>query len=68
MALPTPASVTSNNQLAALLHDAQSGQPQSLFQSVNGGHDTLIDLGNHDGVTLTGVRIADLHASDFIVQ
>ena len=61
-------SVTSNNQLAALLHDAQTGQPQSLFQSVNGGHDTLINLGTHDSVTLAGVHLADLHASDFIIH
>ena len=61
-------SVTSNNQLATLLHDAQTGQPQSLFQSVNGGHDTLINLGNHDSVTLTGVHVADLHASNFIIH
>jgi hypothetical protein len=61
-------SVASNNQLAALLHDAQTGQPQSLFQPVNGGHDTQINLGNHDSITLTGVHIADLHASDFIIH
>jgi hypothetical protein len=61
-------SVTSNNQLAALLHDAQTGQPQSLFQPVNGGHDTQINLGNHDSITLTDVHIADLHASDFIIH
>jgi hypothetical protein len=50
------------------LNDAQTGQPQSLFQSVNGGHDTMITLGNHDSITLTGVHIADLHASDFIIH
>ena len=61
-------SVTSNNQLAALLHDAQTGQAQSLFQSVNGGQDTLINLGNHDSVTLMGVHLADLHANDFIIH
>jgi len=61
-------SVTSNNQLAALLHDAQTGQPQSLFQPVNGGHDTQINLGNHDSITLTDVQIADLHASNFMIH
>jgi VCBS repeat-containing protein len=61
-------SVTSNNQLATLLNEAQSGQAQSLFESVNGGHDTLINLGNHDSVTLTGVQIADLHASNFVIH
>ncbi|MBR0938270.1 hypothetical protein JQ586_33485, partial [Bradyrhizobium jicamae] len=61
-------SVTSNSELATLLHEAQAGQPQSLFQSVNGGHDTSIDLGNHDVITLTDVRLADLHANDFIIR
>jgi hypothetical protein len=61
-------SVTSNNQLATLLNEAQTGQPQSLFQSVNGGHDTMINLGNHDSITLTGVHSSDLHASDFIIH
>jgi hypothetical protein len=60
--------VANGNQLASLLNAAQTGQPQSLFQSVNGGHDTLIDLGNHDSITLTGVEIADLHASNFIIH
>jgi len=59
--------VTSNAQLAALLPDAQAGQPQALFQSTNGGHDTLINLGNHDSITLTNVHIADPHASHFII-
>jgi len=61
-------SVTSNNQLATLLNDAQTGQAQSMFQAVNGGHDTLINLVNHDSITLTDVHIADLHASDFIIH
>ena len=62
------ASVTNNNQLATLLHEAQTGQSQTLFESVNGGHDTLINLGNHDSITLTDVQIADLHASHFIIH
>jgi 20S proteasome alpha/beta subunit len=61
-------SVTSNSQLASLLAEAQAGQPQSVFQSENGGHDTLINLGNHDSITLTNVHLADLHASNFIVH
>ncbi len=61
-------SVTSNDQLATLLNDAQTGQAQSLFQSVNGGHDTMINLGNHDSITLRGVQIADLHASNFVIH
>jgi serralysin len=61
-------SVTSNAQLTALLHDAQTGQSQALFQSTNNGHDTVINLGNHDSITLTNVHIADLHASNFIIR
>jgi hypothetical protein len=61
-------SVTSSNQLASLLHDAQTGQPQSLFTTANGGHDTVIDLGNHDSITLTNVQLADLHAGNFIIH
>jgi|GEM_PF-1563551 len=61
-------SVTSSSELATLLHEAQAGEPQSLFQSVNGGHDTLINLGNHDVITLTNVELADLHASNFIIH
>src|SRR5665213_1074362 len=60
--------VTSGNQLATLLNEAQTGQMQSLFRAVNGGHDTLINLGNHDSIMLTGVQIADLHASDFLIH
>ena len=60
--------MTSNSQLATLLHEAQTGQAQTLFESVNGGHDTLINLGNHDSITLTDVQIADLHASHFIIH
>ena len=60
-------SVTSNAQLATLLHDAQAGQPQALFQSTADGHDAVINLGNHDSITLTNIHIADLHASNFII-
>jgi VCBS repeat-containing protein len=61
-------SVTSSGQLASLLAEAQAGQPQSVFQSVNGGHDTLLNLGNHDSITLTNVHVAELHTSDFIIH
>jgi VCBS repeat-containing protein len=61
-------SVTSHSQLASLLAEAQAGQSQSMFQSENGGHDTLINLGNHDSITLTNVHLADLHASNFIIH
>ena len=60
-------SVVSNSQLATLLHEAQTGQSQSLFQSVNSGHDTLINLGTHDTITLANINLADLHASNFII-
>jgi serralysin len=60
-------SVTNNAQLAMLLNEAQTGQSQALFLSTNGGHDTVIDLGNHDSITLTNVQIANLHANNFIV-
>ena len=55
-------------QLAALLHEAQTSQSQALFQSTNDGHDTVINLGNHDSITLTNVSISELHASDFIIH
>jgi len=60
-------SVPSRNQLALLLADAQAGLPQSLFQTANGGHDTLINLGNHDLITLANVHLANLHADNFII-
>jgi hypothetical protein len=62
------ASVTSNAQLAALLSDAQTGQPQAMLQSTDDGHYTLINLGNHDSITLTSVHISDLHANNFIIH
>ena len=62
------ASVTDANQLQTLLGEAQAGQPQSVFQAANGGHDTLINLGNNDSITLTNVQLADLHAANFIVH
>jgi VCBS repeat-containing protein len=61
-------SVTSNRQLASLLTEAQAGLSQSLFQTANGGHDTLINLGNHDVITLANVALSALHASDFIIH
>jgi aryl-phospho-beta-D-glucosidase BglC (GH1 family)/20S proteasome alpha/beta subunit len=60
-------SVTNSNQLAQLLSEAQAGHPQSLFATANVGHDTVINLGNHDSITLTNVQLADLHASNFII-
>jgi endoglucanase len=60
-------SVTNSRQLAQLLSEAQAGHPQSLFAAANGGHDTVINLGNHDVITLTNVQLAELHASNFII-
>ncbi|WP_081851143.1 M10 family metallopeptidase [Bradyrhizobium sp. URHD0069] len=68
IALDRFSSVTHNAQLAALLNDAQTGQSQALFQSANGGHDTVINLGNHDSISLMDVHISDLHASNFIIR
>ena len=62
------AAVSNINQLQTLLSEAQAGQSQSVFQSANGGHDTVINLGNHDSITLANVKIADLHASNFIIH
>jgi len=31
--------------------------------AANGGHDTTINLGNHDSITLTNIQLADPHAS-----
>ena len=61
-------SVTSVSELQTLLSEAQAGQPQSLFQAANGGHDTVINLGNHDSITLANLQIAGLHASNFVVH
>jgi hypothetical protein len=60
-------SISDVRQLTNLLNEAQAGQSQSLFQSTNGGQDTLINLGNHDSLSLLNVHLADLHASNFIV-
>jgi VCBS repeat-containing protein len=60
--------VTSSKQLTALLTDAKTGVAQSLFQTADGGHDTLINLGHHDSITLVNVSLSALHASDFIVH
>jgi len=61
-------SVPSTNQLQTLLTEAQTGQLQSLFETANGGHDTVINLGNHDSITLASVQISALHASNFIIH
>jgi hypothetical protein len=60
--------ITDANQLAVLLNEAQAGQSRSLFQSADNGHDTVMNLGNHDIITLVNVHLADLHASNFIIR
>jgi hypothetical protein len=39
---------------------------QALMHPANNGHDTVIDLGHGDGVTIAGVAPSQLHASDFV--
>jgi hypothetical protein len=60
--------VTNNHQLATLLQEAQAGISQSVFSSANDGHDTTINLGNHDSITLAHIQLANLHANNFIVN
>ena len=60
-------SVTSLHELRMLLSDAQNGQSESLFHVTHGGHNTVIDLGNHDTIVLANVHLASLHASNFII-
>jgi hypothetical protein len=38
-----------------------------VFSLTNDGHDTTIDLGNHDSITLSNVQLASLHANNFII-
>ncbi|HXX09385.1 MAG TPA: hypothetical protein VEJ43_15130, partial [Pseudolabrys sp.] len=61
-------SVTSTDQLQTYLTEAQNHQPQTIFQTANGGHDTVINLGNNDVITLTNVQLTDLHANNFIIH
>jgi hypothetical protein len=61
-------SVASADQLQTYLSEAQNNQPQGVFQVANGGHDTVINLGNNDVVTLANVHSADLHGSNFIIH
>ena len=58
-------SVTSLHELRMLLSEAQNGQSESLFHVT--GHNTVIDLGNHDTIVLANVHLASLHASNFII-
>ncbi len=61
-------SVTNVDELRTLLHEAQSGQSQSLFHTTHDGKDTVIHLGDHDSITLTNVHLAELHANNFIIR
>jgi Subtilase family len=61
-------SVSSLRELHALLSEAQAGQSDALFHATHGGHDTVINLGNHDSIILANVHLANLHASNFIVR
>ena len=61
-------SVSDSSGLRTLLTEAQSGQAQPLFHMADGGHDTIINLGNHDSVILQNVSLASLHMSNFIVH
>lgn len=58
-------SVSSLHELRMLLSEAQNGQSESLFHVT--GHNTVIDLGNHDTIVLANVHLASLHASNFII-
>ena len=61
-------SVTSTDQVQAYLSAAANNQAQPLFQATNNGHDTVINLGNNDVVTLANVHLTDLHTSNFIIH
>jgi len=39
-----------------------------MFQSINGGNDTLINLGHGDSITLSHVQLAALHGNNFIIS
>jgi hypothetical protein len=61
-------SISDTSALQTLLTEAQSGQAQSLFHAVNGGHDTAINLGFHDSIVLQNIQLANLHMNNFIVH
>jgi hypothetical protein len=61
-------SVTSADQVQAYLNEAANNQTQPLFQTANAGHDTVLNLGNNDILTLANVHVTDLHANNFIIH
>jgi len=61
-------SVTDSSPPAVVSNNAQTEQSHSLFQSVDGGHDTVINPGNHDSISTINLHIADLNAGNFIIH
>jgi hypothetical protein len=61
-------SVTNSGPPAVVSNNARTEQSHSLFQSVDGGHDTVINPGNHDSISLINLHIADLNAGNFIIH
>jgi hypothetical protein len=54
-----------SKQLMALLHDPHSTLSLAPFEAAIGGHDTIINLGNHDG---SNAHFADLLMNGFIIH
>jgi hypothetical protein len=42
-------------------------QLQAMLQPVHNGHDTLVDLGHGDTLTIANVSPSQLHANSFIL-
>jgi hypothetical protein len=61
-------SVSETNALQTLLTEAQSSQAQPLFHAAKSGHDTVINLGDHDSIILQNVQLANLHINNFAVH
>jgi hypothetical protein len=61
-------SVTDSSPPAVVSNNAQTEQSRSLFLSVDGGHDTVINPGNHDSISPINLHIADLNAGNFIIH
>ena len=61
-------SVSDTSALQTLLTEAQSGQAQSLFHAADSGHDTVINLGDHDSIVLQNIQLANLHMNNFMLS
>ena len=61
-------SVTNSSQPAVVSTNAQTERSHSLFQSMDGGHDTVINPGSHDSISPINLHIADLNAGNFIIH